>query len=146
MTGFETNLLTGIAQLLATANLGTWRDTGVYAAAETGIVFDTVPATPDRVITLTDYVVSDDPTLSDSVIGVQVRTRWAGADPRPVKDLDGGIFDALHGLESVTLTGGIHIVSMFRRSGTSMGQDLGNRWGRSSNYYATVHRPSTNRT
>jgi len=145
MSGFETNLLTGIAQLLATASLGTWRDTGIYTAAETGIVFDTVPATPDRVITLTDYVVSDDPTLSDSVIGVQVRTRWAGADPRPVKDLDGAIFNALHGLESVTLTGGIHIVSMFRRSGTSMGQDLNSRWARSSNYYCTVWRPSNNR-
>jgi hypothetical protein len=107
---------------------------------------DTVPASPDRVITLTDYVVADDPTLSDSVIGVQVRTRWGGQDPRPVKDLDGAIFDALHGLEGVTLTGGIHIVSCFRRSGTSMGQDANNRWGRSSNYYATVHRPSTNRT
>ena len=101
-------------------------------------MFDTVPATPDRVITLTDYVVADDPTLSDSIIGVQVRTRWGGQDPRPVKDLDGSIFDALHGLEGVTLTGGVHIVSMFRRSGTSMGQDTNNRWGRSSNYYATV--------
>ena len=144
--GFESDLLTGIAQLLATAGLGTWRDTGIYTTAETGIVFDTVPQSPDRVITLTDYVVSDDPALSDSVIGVQVRTRWGGQDPRPVKDLDGGIFDALHGLEGVTLTGGVHIVSMFRRSGTSMGQDTNNRWGRSSNYYATVHRPSINRS
>jgi len=62
VTGFETNLLTGIAQLLATAGLGVWRDTGIYTAAETGIVFDTVPQAPDRVITLTDYVVFDDPT------------------------------------------------------------------------------------
>ena len=146
MSGFETNLLTGIAQLLATAGLGTWRDTGIYTAAETGIVMDTVPATPDRVITLTDYVVSDDPTLSDSIIGVQVRTRWGGQDPRPVKDLDGSIFDALHGLDGVDLVGGVHIVSMFRRSGTSMGQDANSRWGRSSNYYATVHRPSQNRS
>ena len=146
MTGFEVLLLTGIAHLLADASLGTWRDTGIYTAAETGIVMDTVPASPDRVITLTDYVVSDDPTLSDSVIGVQVRTRWGGADPRPVKDLDGGIFDVLHGLEGVDLVGGVHVVSMFRRSGTSMGQDANSRWGRSSNYYATVHRPSTNRS
>jgi len=146
MSGFETNLLTGIAHLLADAGLGTWRDTGVYTTAETGIVLDTVPASPDRVITLTDYVVSDDPTLSDSIIGVQVRTRWGGQDPRPVKDLDGGIFNALHGLEGVTLTGGIRIVSIFRRSGASLGQDVSYRWMRSSNFYATVHRPSTNRT
>jgi hypothetical protein len=146
MSGFETDLLTGVAQLLASANLGTWRDTGIYTAAETGITFDVVPQSPDQVITLTDYVVSDDPTLSDSVIGVQVRTRLGGQDPRPVKDLDGAIFNVLHGLESVTLTGGIHVVSLVRRSGASLGQDANNRWMRSSNYYATVWRPSANRS
>jgi hypothetical protein len=146
MSGFETLLLTGVAQLLSVANLGTWRDTGIYTAAETGIVFDVIPVAPDNVITLTDYIVSDDPTLSDSVIGVQVRTRCAGQDPRPVKDLDGAIFNVLHGLESVTLTGGVHVVSLVRRSGASLGQDANNRWMRSSNYYATVWRPSANRS
>ena len=146
MSGFETNLLTGIAYLLAGAGLGTWRYTGAYAATETAIVLDVLPADPDNVITLTDYAVSDDPTLSDSVIGVQVRTRCAGPDPRPVKDLDGAIFNALHGLESVTLTGGVHVVSMVRRSGVSLGQDTSNRWMKSSNYYATVWRPSANRS
>jgi hypothetical protein len=147
MSGFEVQLLTGIAHLLADANLGTWRDTGVYTAAETGIVFATVPATPDQVITLTPYGVSDDPTLSDSVIGVQVRTRWAGQDPRPVMDLDGSIFNVLHGLEGVTLTGGVRVVSCFRRIGPiSMGIDTNNRWMWSSSYYATVHRPSQNRS
>lgn len=145
MSGFETNLLTGLAALIAGANLGIWRATGVYTTAETGIVLDTVPQAPDAVITLSDYVVSDDPTLSDSVVGVQVRTRRAGSDPRPVKDLDGAIFDLLQGMPATTLVGGVHIVSCFRRSGTSMGQDANNRWGRSSNYYVTTHRPSTNR-
>ena len=146
MSGFETNLLTGVAQILAAAGVGTWRDTGVYVAAETGIVLDTLPASPDNIITLTDYAVSDDPTLSDSVIGVQVRTRCGGQDPRPVKDLDGAIFNALHGLESVTLTGGVHVVSMVRRSGVSLGQDENSRWMKSSNYYAAVWRPSANRS
>ena len=146
MSGFETDLLTGVAQLIAAANLGVWRSTGVYATTEVGITFDTIPQAPDGVITLTDYVVSDDPTLSDSVIGVQVRTRAAGQDPRPVKDLDGAIFNVLHGLEGVTLSGGVHLVSMTRRSGASLGQDANNRWMRSSNYYATVWRPSANRS
>lgn len=143
--GFETDLLTGIAQLLATASIGTWRATGVYTASETGIVLDNVPATPDRIITLSDYTVSDDSTLSDSVIGVQVRTRWVGQNPSLVKDLDGLIFDLLHGMPSKTLVGGVHVVSCFRNSGASLGQDANTRWMRSSNYYLTVHRPSTNR-
>lgn len=146
MAAFETNLLTGIAQLIVGAGLGVWRDTGAYAAGDTAIVLDTVPATPDRVITLTDYVVSDDPSLSDSIIGVQVRTRWGGADPRPVKELDGAIFALLHGMPARTLTGGVKVVSCFRNSGVSMGQDSNNRWGRSSSYYTRVHRPSTNRS
>jgi hypothetical protein len=146
VSGFETNLLTGVAQLIAGANLGTWRDTGIYTDTETGITFDTIPQSPDQVITLTDYAVSDDPTLSDSVVGIQVRTRWGGQDPRPVKDLDGAIFNVLHGIEGVTLSSGVHVVSMVRRSGASLGQDANNRWMRSSNYYATVWRPSANRT
>lgn len=143
---FEVDLLTGIAQHIAGAGLGTWRASGAYTSGETAIVLDTVPATPDRVITLTDYAVSDDPTLSDSMIGIQIRTRWGGLDPRLVKDLDGAIFALLHGMPATTLTGGVRVVSCFRRSGVSMGQDANNRWGRSSNYYTQVHRPSTNRS
>lgn len=145
MSGFESNLLSGIADLLVTAGLGTYNTTGAYTATQTGIVFDAVPQSPDNVITLSDYPVKDDPTLSDSVIAVQVRTRCAGQDPRPVKDLDGAIFDALHGLEGVDLASGVHLVSLYRRSGVSLGQDGNLRWMRSSNYYATVWRPSTHR-
>lgn len=143
---FETDLLTGIAQMIAGAGLGVFKTSGAYAAGDTAIVLDTVPASPDRVITLTDYVVSDDPSLSNSVIGVQVRTRWGGADPRPVKDLDGAIFALLHGMPARTLAGGVRVVSCLRNSGVSMGQDSNNRWGRSSSYYTLVHRPSTNRS
>jgi hypothetical protein len=147
VSGFETDLLTGVAQLLAGANLGTWRDSGVYTATETGIVFATVPQSPDNIITLTAYGVSDDPTLSDSVMGVQVRTRRAGQDPRPVMDLDGAIFDRLHGMPATTLTGGVRVVSCFRRVGPAvMGQDANNRWGLASTYYVTVWRPSANRS
>lgn len=144
--GFETDLLTGLAQFIAGAAIGTWRANGAYTANETAIVIDTIPATPDRVITLSDYPVSDDPTLSDSVIGVQVRTRWGGQDPRPTKDLDSSIFALLHGMPAINLVGGVHVVSCFRRSGASLGEDANSRWMRSSNYYLTVHRPSTNRS
>lgn len=144
--GFETNFLTGIAELLAGQAIGTWRATGVYDPTETGIVFDTVPASPDQVITLADYAVSDRATLSESTIGLQISTRWGGQNPTPVKDLDGLIFAFLHGMPALTMTNGIHIVSCLRNSGASLGQDSNNRWGRVSNYYVKVHRPSTNRT
>ncbi len=146
MSGFETDLLTGLAELLVGAGIGAWNPTGAYAATDTGIVFNVIPQSPDTIITLSDYAVSDDPTLSDSVVGVQVRTRCGGQDPRPVMDLDGSIFSALHGLQGVTLSTGVHLVSLVRRSGVPLGQDANNRWMRSANFYATVWRPSTNRT
>ena len=135
MSGFETDLLTGLAELLVGAGIGAWNPTGAYAATDTGIVFNVIPQSPDTII-----------TLSDSVVGVQVRTRCGGQDPRPVMDLDGSIFSALHGLQGVTLSTGVHLVSLVRRSGVPLGQDANNRWMRSANFYATVWRPSTNRT
>jgi hypothetical protein len=145
--GFNTQLLTGIAVLLHNASIGTWATSGVYTSAQTGIVLGNVPQAPDRIITLATYGVSDSPNLSDSVIGVQVRCRWGGADKRPVDDLSDLIFGLLHGATNVTLSTGPKITQCLLSSGpSSLGQDANNRWMSVSNYYANVWRPSTNRT
>lgn len=147
MSGFQTDLLTGLAAYLQTAGIGTWSTSGAYTVGQTGIVLGTVPQAPDRVITLTAYSVRDNAALSDSVVGVQTRCRWAGQDPRPVDDLADRIFDLLHGMTHTTLSGGVHVVQCLRQSGpVSLGQDQNGRWSNSSNYYLTVHRPSANRT
>lgn len=143
--GTFSNLLTGLATALQTANLGTYSTSTAYTALQTGIVLGTFPDKPDRVICLTAYMVDDDPGLSDSVIGVQVRTRWNGADKRGVDDLDDAVFDLLHGMCNKTLTGGVHVVQCLRNSATTLGQDENERWCNSANYYVTVHRPSANR-
>lgn len=146
MSGFQTDVLTGLAETVAEAGLATWRPTGVYSATETAIVLGTIPQTPDRVVTLTAYGVSDDPSLSDSVVGVQTRCRWGGQDPRSVNDLDDRLFSLLHGRMAWTLSTGIHVVQCLRASGPlPLGQDENGRWALSSNYYLTVHRPSTYR-
>lgn len=147
MAGFTTDLLTGLAAYLHAAGAATWKASGAYSAAETGIVLGVVPQAPDRIVTLTAYGVGDDPSLSDSVVGVQVRCRWGGQDPRSVDDLADAIFALLQGKTNVTLSTGVRVVQCVRQSGpVSMGQDENNRWSNSSNYYLTVHRPSTNRT
>ena len=145
---FDVALVEGFAMLLAAgpAPVGTWRTAGDYQAAETGIVVGVLPQSPDRVIALTAYGVDDDPSLSDSVIGLQVITRWGGQDPRPVGRLTSRVFDALHGLHDVVLPTGVRVVQCLRRSWVSMGQDQSSRWRTSQNFYATVHRPSTHRT
>lgn len=143
---YNTDLLEGLGMLLAAENLGTWNPTGIYADTDTGIVVGTLSASPDRLIALTGYSVSDDPSLSGSVTGVQAVTRWAGEDPRPTDDLAEAIFDALHGRHGYDLPTGIRVVQSLRRSKTSIGQDSNRRWRVSSNFYLTVHRPSPYRS
>jgi hypothetical protein len=90
--------------------------------------------------------VSDDPSLSDSVTGLQVVTRAAGQDPRPTDDLTDDVFDVLHGAHGVDLATGIRVVEALHRSGSTQGQDENGRWRFASNYYLTTHRPSPNRS
>lgn len=143
---FTDQLLAGVAQLLADAGAGTWRPSGSYLPGDqTPITVGTVPAAPDRVLTLTAYAVNDDYSLSDSTVGVQVRTR-GDRDPRTVDALDDAAFDALHGLGPTTLAGGVRVVAGWRQSGSPLGPDDSGRHQRSANFYLTVHRPSAHRT
>lgn len=144
--GFQTNLLTGFATLLNAASVGVWLTSGQYAPNDIAIVRKFVPQSPDSVIALSTYPVTDDPSLSDSVLGLQVWTRMAGTDGSPVDDLADAIFDQLHGLHDVTLSTGVKVVQCLHRGGASQGQDDLHRWSRSDNYYVTVWRPSPNRT
>jgi hypothetical protein len=143
--GFQTDLATGFAQLLAAASVGTWKANGAYATAETGILLRTLPQGPDRVISLAAYGVDDDPTLGDDVTGLQVTTRWGGGDPRPNDDLADLVFDELQNLPRTTLATGIVVTKCYRRSAASLGQDANARWRTSQNFYVTAHRPSQHR-
>ena len=147
MTGFQTDLLTGLATHLAAGAIGaTYSPSGAYSALQTGIVLGNVPQAPDRIITLTAYGVEDSPALSDSVLGVQVRCRWGGQDPRPVDDLQDSIYNLLHGKTNYTLSTGVFVVQSLRQSAVTLGQDENARWSNVANYYLSVHRPSTYRT
>ena len=147
MSGFTTDFLEGLAVYLAAGGLGaTYNTSGVYTVLQTGIKLGDLPQEPDRLIALTAYGVSDSPTLSDSVVGAQVVCRWSGEDPRPVDDLADAIFNLVHGMRNVTLPTGVVVVQCYRNSQSSLGQDVNHRWMNVANYYATVHRPSANRT
>lgn len=146
---FDTDLVAGFAQLLV-ADLdeawnAAWRPTGAYEADETPIFDSVLPATPNRIITLTTYGLGDDAVLADSDTGLQVRTRSIDADPRDVKDLDDAIADVLLGRFPMTLTGGIRVQTLTRASWTPLGQDDNKRWHRSSNYLLGLHRPGPHR-
>ncbi|GMA22285.1 hypothetical protein GCM10025864_44500 [Luteimicrobium album] len=136
--GWTTDLLEGVAQMLADAGVGVWRPDGpAYTASEVGIVVGRMPASPDQVLAITSYPVTSS-ALSDTVIGVQVRARGPrGADPRPVNDLTDAVYEHLHGVEQLTF-GGVYVAHAWRASLALLGADDAGREETSSNFYVTT--------
>jgi hypothetical protein len=143
--GFETALLTGIAELLDEYGVAEW-SSGAVSTVEPAIYLGRLPDAPDRAIALASYPAAADPWLTDSIVGVQVRLRGT-VDPGAVRDLAGAVFDALHGLYGIELgTGTDHAlwVQMIDwQSGAMLGPDRNGRQERAENYYVTINRPST---
>lgn len=144
---FDVQFKAGFGQYLASAaggSVGKWG--GPFALTDVGIVDGSLPSTPDNALALGSYSLSDDPTNSDSLIGLQITARAKGQDPRGTERLTGKVYDQLHGLTNVLLPGGVYVVQCYRQSWTSLGQDENSRWREASNFYVTVHRPSKYRT
>lgn len=142
MSEFTVNLLTGIAQHLENAGIGTFEDAGTANTGTAAIVIIGLPQAPDRIICLTDYPVEDSPVLTDAVLGLQVRVRGT-TDPRVAADLHDAVYNALHGLTGQTFNTGasaVNTVDMYRQSSTSLGPDVNGRWERSDNYYIRHNR------
>lgn len=149
---FELDTLLGFANLAADnpeAEVRLWSENDANGnpnppqpEGSVPIFIDRWPEGPDDCVTITDYTVSDDPSLSDSVIGVQVTVRAKDVDV--VKGITSDLFALFHGRWRGML-GRVTLVSARRASGTNTGQDSNDRQGRTENYYLTVHRPSTHR-
>lgn len=137
-------MLDGLGQLLEDSGVGVWSTSGGYADSDVAIVLTNPPPSPDRAVALIPYPVDDDPTLSDSTVGIQVRTRGT-ADPTVAADLDDDVFDALQNLAG-TDVGGVRVTGVRRVSGVSLGEDKNGRYERTSNYYFRIWRPSPHRT
>lgn len=146
---FEQEVLDGFA-LVAAANPSArvplvYDPTGkvAYRPDQVGIYVDSYPEGPGGSVTITDYTVSDDPSLSDSVMGIQVTIKHQ--DRLKVRAISGDLFNLFHGRWGGML-GTVTLVSALRASGTNTGQDSNERQGRIDNYYLTLHRPSAHRS
>lgn len=143
---FELELLRGFALVaVEETSLGLAYREGqaLYQDGELGIYIDTYPEHLADTVALNEYTVSDDPSLSDSVMGVQVQIRASTSARR--REISSALFDLFHGRQAGML-GTIRLVMSARASGTNVGQDSGGRLGRIENYYLTVHRPSPHRS
>jgi hypothetical protein len=122
------DLAHGLAEHLATAGIAVYRPTGVYRDDETGLVIGVVPAAPPRVVVvLTCYALADDVDQADSLVGLQVRVRGAGPDPRDALALLDAVFEELHGATHLELA------------------DANGRYEHADTYRLTSHRPSRRR-
>lgn len=137
--GHTSSIVTGLAELLASAGLGVYRPDGVYEADETGIFLHRLPESPDRAYAITPYPV-EDTGLTDVTDGVQIRMR-AGPDPIEVLDMADAVRDLLHMRED-TVVGGVRLSLIWRQSQAPMGQDQHGREELTSNFYARSNRPS----
>lgn len=143
--------LKGVALHLAAHGIGIWGEDAAYSPGQLGIVLDARPQSPADVITLSAYTVDDDPSLSDTTLGLQVWVRRDGQDPRGKNDTADQVFDLLHGAHDFRLPSadgdpGVWVVQCLRRSQVSGGQDENGRWSDIQNFYVDVHYPSRNRT
>ncbi|SDD86676.1 minor capsid protein [Actinokineospora iranica] len=135
----------GLAELLADAGVALYRPTGVYRGDEVGIVLGTVPAAPSSVLVLTPYPLADDVDQADSVLGLQVRARAAGPDPRPALDLLDAVFDELHGATHLNLGGAlVHLAQ--RTASVPLSRDQNDRYEHADTYQLTAHRPTRYRS
>lgn len=141
--GFTSDLLVGVAQLLASDGVATWKPSGAYAVNEVGIVIGPPSQSPPSLVALAVYNSSDDPAAPDSTVFLQARSRAPDDDPRKADDLDDGVFNALQGLRATV--NGIRIVYGKRNSSAPIGIDGNGRQERTSNYELMVHRPSPHR-
>ncbi|AVH58381.1 MULTISPECIES: minor capsid protein [Streptomyces] len=140
---FLVAIVDGLARLLDTAGVATYRPDGIYAPTDTAITDTVMPDSPDRAVVLTAYDTADDPALTDCTVFVQVRTR-AGTDPRAVADLDEAAFGVLHGLRNQQF-GTAHVQLIKRENTAPMGADANGRHERTSNYTLRAQRPQSDR-
>jgi hypothetical protein len=101
-----------------------------------------MPASPDRVITLTAVNQGDDITMPLGQVMVQVRGRGLPNRPTDVDDLLDSIFAVLHGTTNLVF-GSVTVVQMNRKVSVPMGMDDSKRWERVDQYYLDLDFPPT---
>lgn len=140
---FETDLLTGLAELLAAESIGNWSPDGIAPAGRPTITLRQTPASPDETITLNAYLETADVRLTDSMTAVNLRVRGT-RDPSSCSAVAGAIYSALHALGRATLGTApdqVMVTDVQYRSAVQVGPDQNGRHVRSLNYYVLHNRP-----
>lgn len=130
--GFQTKIITGIAELLHAASVGQWAPSGQWSGILPWITHVDMPEAPDRVITLTPYPGMAAGGLTDVLQMVQVRVRGDRV-PQTAVDIVDAVYEQLHGRRR-TVLGTVNVSQIAWRSGAALGQDVSGRWEWTANY------------
>lgn len=142
---WTTQLAHGLAEHLAGAEIALYQPNGTYHPDEVGIAIGVMPTTPPSVLVLTPYPLADDVDQADSVLGLQIRARSPGPDPRPALDLLDAVFDELHGASHLNLGGAVvHLAQ--RTASVPLGRDQSGRYEHADTYQLTAHRATQHRS
>jgi len=139
---WHSTVLTGLAEQIAGAGLGVYREDGQYAEAERGIVMQAYPERPVELISLSLYLPERtllSPTAKHdlSTPRVQIRYRLLG---HPFGGID--MFDGLSAvIDGKHLTLGDAVATGEYVSFASLGQDASARHEFSTNWKLTGLRP-----
>lgn len=139
----EEQVAVGVAELLDTAGIATWSPTAPHAGPGPVVTVGDAPAAPDLAVTLTPYVLQDDPHLADALVGLQVRVRGT-RNPRTAWEVSDRIRDALNGRAGFTL-GTVPVVECHRQASAPIGRDENDRWEQADTYHLQVNAPSAER-
>lgn len=138
----DVDLVAGMAALIDGAGLGVYDPDRAWTAGDTSwaVMLRSVPQDPPKVIALSLYSVDDDPKLTDSTRGVQIRLR-GDENPESTLDLNAALFDLFQGRHDTTING-VAVVLMWRQSFLPGPQDTESRWQLTSNWYVRTADPT----
>lgn len=146
MTDFVTEFLTGFAELFAAADLAVWQSATGYDPGDVAIGLHALPTLNPTCVGLFAYPLTDDPTLSISAIGLQVKARVPSQDVRDVRALIGPFEELLLGNYPLILPNGIRVNSIAGNGPkASLGMDELERQIWASSFPCSVMRPSAHR-
>lgn len=139
------DVLTGIAQLIAGAGIATWNSNGSYTTNQTGILMKIMAdgtGVPDRLLVLNLVPLTDEISLPRGRVMVQIAGRGIRNNPLDVDALMDPTCDLLHGRRG-DVFGATTVMQMFRTSSVPMGEDSLVRSERADKYYLDLAVPPT---
>lgn len=141
MSGYTSDLLTGLAQYLDDAGVAVYKLTG-YAAGDTAVFLKSLGDAPDRAVAITSYATSDQIKVNQTTVRVQFWLRGVPNNSLDVDDLGDAIFALVQGMENRDF-GTAHVIQAYRVSSGQLGIDAANRSERSDNYAFDLNVPET---